>query len=167
MARFQSNEISIKTYTCWLSISCTLPNNEMLPPNITKDHLKEYFQVKAKEIGAFHSVKLEYNEKYKSFQCFVNFLTEDSAKHAAKRFDRIELDNLKIKSEYRPLKESNAQNPLLKHAVRTETAAAKGKNPLLQNQSIIRPISNSKARGMQNENTKRYAVFGGNNAATQ
>ena len=107
MANVQSNEISIKTYTCWVAISCTLPNNETLPSNITKENLEEFFEVKAKEIGEFHSVKLKYVEIHESFQCFVNFLAEDSAKHAAKRFDRIALDNFKIKSEYRPPKENS------------------------------------------------------------
>ena len=88
MENVQSNEILIKTYTCWLSISCTLPNNEKLPPNITKENLKEYFEVKAKEIGEFHSVKLEYVENHRSYQCWINFLTEDSAKQAVERFDQ-------------------------------------------------------------------------------
>jgi hypothetical protein len=73
--------------------------------------LKEYFEVRAKEIGELHSVKLKYVKKHKSFQCFINFLVEDSAKQAVKRFGRIELDNFKIKSEYRPPKDNdNAQN---------------------------------------------------------
>ena len=111
MARFQSNVNLPKTYTCWLSISCTLPNNQMLPSGITKENLKEYFEVRAKEIGELHSVKLKYVKEHRSFQCFVNFLTEDSVKQAVKRFDRIELDNFKLKSEYRPPKDNdNAQN---------------------------------------------------------
>jgi len=167
MARFRSNENLPKTYTCWLSISCTLPNNQILPPNITKENLKEYFEVKAKEVGAFHSVKLEYNEKHKAFQCFVNFLTEDSAKQAVKHFDRVDLDNFKVKSEHRPSKENNnAQNPLLKHAARTETTS-KGKNPLLRNQSNLRPMSNSKGCGMQHGKAKRNVVIDGNNGAIQ
>jgi hypothetical protein len=176
-------ENAIKTYTCWLSISCTLPNNEILPPNITKEHLEEFFEFKAKEIGEFHSVKLKYVEIHKSFQCYVNFLTEDSAKQAVKLFDQQELENLKIKSEYRPPKENKKPNPLLNHNDRTETAAS-NKNPLLQkqsnirsrsnsearsklNQSAIRPRSNSKACPTQNENIKRYVVIDGNNVAIQ
>ena len=107
MVNVQSNEILIKTYTCWLSISCTLPNNQMLPSGITKENLKEYFEVRAKEIGELHSVKLKYVKEHRSFQCFVNFLTEDSVKQAVKRFDRVELDNFKVKSEYRPAKENS------------------------------------------------------------
>jgi hypothetical protein len=181
MANVQSNEISIKTFTCWLSISCTLPNNDILPSNITKENLEEFFEVKAKEIGEFHSVKLNYVEIHKSFQCYVNFLTEDSAERAVKLFDQIELENLKIKSKYRPHKENKI--PLLSHNDRTETAAS-SKNPLLQkqsdirprsnsvvrskpNQSDIRPRSSSKACPKQSENIKRYVVIDGNNVAIQ
>ena len=184
MENVQSNEILIKTYTCWLSISCTLPNNEILPPNLTKEHFEEFFEVKAKEIGAFHSVKLKYVEIHESFQCFVNFLTEDSAKQAVKRFDRIELENFKIKSEYRPPKNTKKPNPLLNHAERRRVAAAKGKASFLQTQSnkhlrsrsearpklkqsVKRPKSNSKACAKQSENIKRYVVIDGNNVASQ
>jgi hypothetical protein len=154
MENNKSNEILIKTYTCWLSISCTLPNNEILPPNLTKEHLEEFFEVKAKEIGEFHSVKLEYVEIHKSFQCYVNFLTEDSAKQAVKLFDQIELENLKIRSEYRLPKNNKKLNPLLSHNDRTETAAS-SKNPLLLKQSDIRPRSNSVVRSKPNQSDIR------------
>ena len=184
MVNIQSNEISIKTFTCWLSISCTLPNNDILPSNITKENLEEFFEVKAKEIGEFHSVKLNYVEIHKSFQCYVNFLTEDSAKQAVKLFDQIELENLKIKSEYRPPKENKKPTPLLNHAERRRVAAAKGKAFFLQTQSnkhlrsrsearpklkqpVKRPKSNSKACAKQSENIKRYVVIDGNNVAIQ
>jgi hypothetical protein len=158
--RFKSSEYLSKTYTCWLSISCTLLNNEKLPPNITEDDLEGYFKENAKQIGAFHSINLKYIEKHKSFQCFINFFTEDSAKQAVKLFDRIELENFKIKSKYwLPKGNDNAQNPLLSDTDRKETAA-KGKTSLLQNQSDILPRSNSK-------NTKRYIVIDGNNVAIQ
>jgi hypothetical protein len=98
--RFKSSENLIKTYTCWLSISCTLPNNEILPPNITEDVLERYFKEKAKRVGALHSINFKSIEKNKSFRCFINFLTENSAKQAVKLFDRIELENFNIKSKY-------------------------------------------------------------------
>ena len=100
-----------------------------------------------------------------------------------KLFVQTELDNLKIKSEYRPPKDNKKPNPLLNHAGRRETAA-KGKAPLLQNQSdtrsrsnsavpskpnqsAIRPRSNSKPYPKQNENIKRYVVIDGKNVAIQ
>jgi len=152
--RFKSTENLVKTFTCWLSISCTLPNNEKLPPNITEDDLEGYFKEKAKKLAAFHSINLKYIEKHKSFQCFINFLTEDSAKQAVKLFDRTELNNFRIKSKYWLLKDNNAQNPLLSDTDRKE------KDPLLQNQLDLLPISNSR-------NTKRYIVIDGNNVAIQ
>ena len=103
MNKFQSSENLNKTFTCWVAVGCTL-NNEILPPNITKANLEEFFEAKAKEIGQFSTAKLTYNEKHKAFQCFINFLTEDAAKTAAKLFNQYKLPNFDMKSEYRPAK---------------------------------------------------------------
>ena len=118
MAKFQSIEHLNKTFLCWVSVSCTF-NNEILPPNITEANLEDFFETKAREIGQFSTAKLTYNEKHKAFQCFINFLTEDAAKTAAKLFNQYKLSNFDMKSEYRPAKNTNDQpdqkqnNPLL------------------------------------------------------
>ena len=108
MNNFQSSENLNKTFTCWVSISCTL-NNEILPPNITEAYLEEFFEAKAKEIGQFSTAKLIYIEKHKAYQCFINFFTEDAAKKAIKLFNEYKLPNFDIKSEYRRVKNTNDQ----------------------------------------------------------
>ena len=114
MKKHQSIENLTKTYPCWIAVSCTLPGN-FLPPDITKENLEEYLTVKSKEIGEFHSLKLDKNEKYKNYQCYINFLSEKCANKAVSFFNRVELSNLKLEAKFRQAEKINDknQNPLL------------------------------------------------------
>ena len=55
------------------------------------------------------------NEKYKNYQCFINFLSEKCANKAVSFFNRVELSNLKLEAKIRQAEKINEknQNPLL------------------------------------------------------
>ena len=163
MKKYQSTENLTKTYTCWLSVSCTLPG-QTLPPGTTEDHVEEFLKKKSRENGEFHSLKLSFNEKYKKYQCFINFLSEKSANRAVDFFNRIDLGNLKLKLEakFRQPEKTNDQNinPLLesdskfksKSDLNSESLRSEKKNPLL---TLSRNDKNSKF-SINHEQSERY-----------
>jgi hypothetical protein len=145
MKKHQSMENLTKTYTCWVSVSCSLPDT-ILPPGITTKHLEEFFKVKSKEeIGEFHSLKLNPNEKYKNHQCFINFYIRKDK--AVTYFNKISIsDNIKLEAKYRPNEKINEQN----------------NNPLLQSNLKFKDNSNSDAESLKNEQKKPLLNAGKN-----
>ena len=156
-----------RTFTCWFSISCTLPN-KILPPGITKEHLEEFFTMKSKEvIGEFHSLKLTLNQKYNNHQCFVNFLSEKSAKSAVDFFKKIDLEkmNLNLEVKYRePEKNTDPnQNPLLnaelklkKNEIETESSSNLAKKKTHLSSAEKMKDQNVSSLKTQDEENKRY-----------
>ena len=124
--------------------------------------MKEFFEITSKkEIGQFHSIHLEYVEKYKNHQCFINFVTENAARRAVEYFSKFEMQNhLELKTEFR-------SSSLEKRKDSLPSEVNSGKNPLLKNQPPQpHQRENSQAR-KQGENSKRYIVIDGNNVAIQ
>jgi hypothetical protein len=149
MKKHQSMENLTKTFTCWVSVSCSLPN-AILPPGITTKHLEEFFKVKSKEeIGEFHSLKLVPSEKYKNHQCFINFLSEKCANKAVTYFNKISIaDNIKLEAKYRPNEKISDQN----------------NNPLLQSNLKLKDNGNSDAESLKNVQKKPLLNAGKNDA---
>ena len=66
------------TYCCWVG---------NIPGNIEKDLIQHYFKYEAKKFDSFYSINVEFNETHKSYQCFLNFLNDDSMVQCVKYFD--------------------------------------------------------------------------------
>ncbi len=67
-----------RTYCCWV---------ENIPGKIKKDSIEQYFKKKAEKYDSFHSIKVEFNEAHKSYQCFLNFLNDNSMVQCVKYLD--------------------------------------------------------------------------------
>jgi RNA recognition motif-containing protein len=66
------------TFCCWVG---------NIPGNIDNDLIEKYFENEAKYFDSFHSINVEYNKKHNSYQCYLNFLNENSMKNSAIYFN--------------------------------------------------------------------------------
>lgn len=92
-------------HTCFLSISCTIPDFA-LPPDMSTDQLKESFKklISENKIEGMQSIgNVTYVDKHQKHQCFINFSSEKNAKQAVAVFKEVEIHkNIKLDSSYRP-----------------------------------------------------------------
>jgi hypothetical protein len=89
-------------YCCWVG---------NIPSNIEKDLIKQYFENVANNFDSFHSINVEYNEKYKSYQCYLNFLNENSMIKSAKYFNGKNYCDKILEAEERKSKRFSISSP--------------------------------------------------------
>jgi len=78
--------------------------NPLIPPS--ESNLKcveDYIRLKASQIDGFHakSFNIQFNEKFKNHQCFVNYATSVQAKAACELFKNIRIHDCQLKYIYR------------------------------------------------------------------
>jgi len=90
--------------------------NPLNPPS--ESNLKcveDYIRLRASQIDGFHakSFNIQFNEKFKNHQCFVNFATTVQTKQASEIFNDIRIHDCQLKCKYNePVKYKNEINPV-------------------------------------------------------
>ena len=93
---------SSPTYCCWIG---------NIPGNIEKGLIEQYFEEEARNFNNFHSIRVDYNQDHASYQCFINYLDENSMEKATRHFDRKYYCGNNLKAQSRRPKRTSSVPP--------------------------------------------------------
>lgn len=88
-------------YLCVIIIK-SHPNPKNPPSESNLKCVEDYIRLRASQIDGFHakSFNIQFNEKFKNHQCFVNFATTVQTKQASEIFNDIRIHDCQLKCKY-------------------------------------------------------------------
>ena len=108
------------------------PNSSIPPSESNLKCVEDYIRRRASQLEGFHakSFNIQFNEKFKNHQCFVNYATSVQAKAACELFKNIRIHDCQLKYIYREtVKNKNEINPAIVRSHNTILIYFKNKCP--------------------------------------
>ena len=106
---YDHDQKNFKMQLCMITIQ-SLPNPLISPSESNLKCVEDYIRNEASQMDGFHakSFNIQFNEKFKNHQCFVNFATTVQTKQASEIFNDIRIHDCQLKCKYNePVKYKN------------------------------------------------------------